>query len=187
MGMPATSTYWTAEMVRALPDDGNRYECIDGELLVSPSPSTLHQRLVGELYHQLRLLLDPLGSVEVMMSPADVELEPDSIVQPDLFVYPLREGRGITTWRELTGLLIAIEVLSPSTIRNDRGKKRSFFARVGVPEYWVVDPSSEVVEISVPGNSDVRLESELLLWQPPADAATIAIDLPKLFARGRNG
>jgi Uma2 family endonuclease len=176
---------WTADLVRQLPEDGNRYEVIDGELLVSPSPSWSHQRIVGELYHQLRLMLDPLGVVDVLSSPADLELEPGAIVQPDVFIYPLRAGAAVSGWHELRTLLVAIEVLSPSTARTDRITKRRFFARRGVPEFWVIDPGSEVVEVSVPGISTIRVETEQLRWQPPGDTTAIAIDLPALFARGR--
>jgi Uma2 family endonuclease len=187
IGMPAVETYWTAEMVRALPDDGNRYECIDGELLVSPSPRTPHQRAVGELYYGLRQHCDPLRVVEVLTSPADVELEPTTLVQPDVFIYPLIEGRGAAVWSELTSLRVAIEVLSPSTARHDRVTKRRFFRRVGVPEFWVVDIASEVIEISTPTNPDVRVESETLLWTPPGQGTPFELPLAPFFRYVRTG
>jgi Uma2 family endonuclease len=185
MVMPATSTYWTAEMVRALPDDGNRYECIDGELLVSPAPRSPHQAIVGELHYQLRRKLEGTRTVRVLASPADLELEPGTIVQPDLFVFPVAEGRGLPMWNEISTLLLAIEVLSSSTASNDRVKKRQFFARVGVPEYWVIDPVREVAEVAVLGSMPLRVESAQLTWQPPGDAANVVIDLPALFAAAR--
>jgi Uma2 family endonuclease len=88
MHMPVTQRHWTTAAVRALPDDGNRYELIGGELLVTPAPRWSHQEAVGELHLQLRLYLDREAAGHVMLSPADIELEPGTIVQPDVFVLP---------------------------------------------------------------------------------------------------
>ena len=93
MAKPAQQTGWTAEMVRALPDDGKRYEVLDGELYVSPSPSLRHQRAVGELFSVLRRYLTETGIGEAMMSPADVEFSPRRMLQPDVFAFPMFEGR----------------------------------------------------------------------------------------------
>src|SRR5687767_4902988 len=86
MGMPAQNIEWTAEMVRALPDDGNRYEAVDGELLVSPAPTPRHQAVLARLF----LILSPYVTQHrlgwVWWSPADIELSPHTVVQPDLFV-----------------------------------------------------------------------------------------------------
>ena len=75
MGMPQAVELWTAEMVRALPDDGQRYECVDGELLVSPAPNFPHQRIVGAVYRRLYEYLRGTTLGEVCFSPADIELD----------------------------------------------------------------------------------------------------------------
>lgn len=181
MGMAATETNWTAEMVRALPEDGKRYECIDGELLVSTTPEVTHQRAVGEMYYRLRLALDPLRQVEVLTSPADIELEPTTLVQPDVFVCPQNTRRGMHQWSDIASLHVAIEVLSPSTARVDRVKKRRFFARVGVPQYWVVDCASEVIEVSTPADASVTVLDDVLRWSPPAGGPDFVLDLPVYF------
>src|SRR5881398_1100629 len=91
MGM-AAPTYWTAEMVRQLPDDGNRYEVVYGELLVTPAPRFDHQLLVSRLFLPLGNYLahEPVGIV--LTSPADISWGRDVLVQPDLFVVPFAEA-----------------------------------------------------------------------------------------------
>lgn len=182
MGMPQATQEWTAEMVRALPDDGKRYEVIDGELFVTPAPRLLHQRAVLEIATPLRsyVRLHDLG--ELLCSPADIEFDPKTLVQPDVFVAPLTQGRRPRTWKEVRGLLLAVEVLSPSTARADRVVKRRRYQRAGVPEYWVVDLDARLVERWRPGDERPELISETLTWQPLPSAEALAIDLPAFFA-----
>src|SRR5436309_14401301 len=117
MGM-AAPTYWTAEMVRQLPDDGNRYEVVYGELLVSPAPRLWHQEVAQRLLVALRVYLErePVG--HVLASPADISWGPDVLVQPDLFVVPLAQVRTLD-WTRVQGLLLAIAVSTPSSVRGD--------------------------------------------------------------------
>lgn len=88
MGMPATTTHWTAEMRNALPDDGQRYEVIDGELFVTPAPRMVHQAALGALYLILAPYLREWKVGFAILSPADVEFSDDTVVEPDLFVIP---------------------------------------------------------------------------------------------------
>ncbi len=137
MGMPATTKRWTAQEVRDLTSESRpwpRYEVIDGKLLVTPAPRRAHQRAVTLLW---RLLEDHaraqrIGRAEI--SPADIELEPDSIVQPDIFVVPAEQSGPACEWKDVTRLILAVEILSPSSARFDRVTKRAFYARTGVPE-----------------------------------------------------
>ncbi|HKN65737.1 MAG TPA: Uma2 family endonuclease, partial [Gemmatimonadaceae bacterium] len=160
---------WTAYEVRALmeasPAHWPRYETIDGELIVTPAPRLAHQ-LVLEL---LRDVLKPyIKSQElglVLGAPADLELEPDTIVQPDLFVVPAALGHP-RNWEDVTALLLAIEVLSPGSRRHDRTTKRRFFQRVAVPEYWTVDLAAQVVERWRQGSKRPETATVTLLWQP---------------------
>ncbi len=198
MGMPATEgrKRWTAEEVRALMDESRhtpRYELIDGELLVSfdvdeargvrNSPSPLHQRAVGLLLVALADYLDARGFGEVLLAPADLELEPDTIVQPDVFVVPASAGPLRQSWSVVRSLLLAVEVLSPSTARHDRVTKRRFFQRVGVPEYWIVDLDARLIERSRPDDERVELLDEQLVWHPAGAAEPFTLDLPAFFAR----
>jgi len=164
MSMPA-ATDWTAERVRALPDDGKRYEVVDGELLVTPSPRLLHQRALGELLFRLAEYVRETGIGEVFFSPSDVEFDSRTMVQPDLFVVPLNEGRRLRDWSEIQRLLLAVEVLSPSTARYDRLTKRRVYQRQGV-EYWIIDIDARVVERWRPGDERPEILAERLEWQP---------------------
>lgn len=182
MYMPATTQRWTAEAVRALPDDSNRYELIDGELLVTPAPRAPHQRAVGELYFRLRQYLDIERVGEVLSSPADIELEPESIVQPDIFVTPFVDGRPAPNWPDMKTLLLACEVLSPTTARYDRVTKRRFFSRTGVAEYWVVDLDARIVERSRPSDERFEVITDTLIWHPTGAATPFVLELPSFFA-----
>ena len=119
----------------ALPDDGHRYELVDGALIVTPAPSYSHQDVVGELYLKLRATCPP--DLKVMLAPFDVALAADTVMQPDLLV----ARREQFTARDLPSApVLAIEVLSPSTRHIDLRLKRAKFEEVGVLGYWVVDP-----------------------------------------------
>ncbi len=183
MGMPAVSGEWTAEMVRALPEDGNRYEVVDGELLVTPAPALRHQYVARELLLRLRDYLEanPIG--DVLYSPADIEFEPRTMVQPDVFVFPLAGGKLPREWREISELLLAIEVLSPSTARYDREVKRRLYQRASVPEYWIVDPDARRIERWRSNDEAPEVLRDSIIWHPPGAGDPLTIDLAALFAR----
>jgi Uma2 family endonuclease len=184
MAMPAQHTDWTVEMVRALPEDGNRYEVIDGELFVTPAPSVPHQRAVLELAYLVGPYVKAHRIGEALVSPADVIVYgPRKFVQPDLFVVPLVNDAPKRAWTEVGRLLLSVEVLSPSTRRTDRGRKRILYREKAVPEYWIVDTDSRTVERHRPDDSPVEILSESLQWQPDFDAPALVIDLPAYFDR----
>jgi len=139
MHMSSLAREWSADEVRALPEDGNRYEVVDGELLVTPAPALIHQRAVRGLLGPLDAYVTRQGLGEVVFSPADVAYGPRTMVQPDLFVVPHVGGVAPRRWDELGPLLLVIEILSPSTARRDRFTKRRLYQREGIPEYWIVD------------------------------------------------
>jgi Uma2 family endonuclease len=201
MGMPAPPNdlpavptlppgeVWTADRVRHELIDENRpnprYEFIGGELLVSPSPAYVHQRAVQELYALLReyLAREPVG--EAMVSPSDVEVAPNTTAQPDVYVIPPAEGARLLQLRRhepARRLLLAAEVISPSSVRNDRLKKRRHYVRNGV-EYWVVDLDSRVFERNAPGDEKVDLHDERLVWHPAGAREPLVIDVVGYFRR----
>jgi Uma2 family endonuclease len=182
MGMPQVAHLWTPDEVRALPDDGRRYEVVAGELLVTPAPSFLHQEAVGRLYRMLSDYTERTAVGHASMSPADIEPEAGALVQPDVFVGPLLEGRRPRTWADFSHLLLAVEVLSPSTARADRTVKRLFFQRSGVTEYWIVDVDARLVERWRPGDDRPAVLTETLKWTPDPATAPLEIDLPRFFA-----
>jgi len=182
MGMPAQHTDWTADMAIALPYDGKRYEVLDGELVVTPAPSWVHQTAVGELYVLLRAYVRERALGWVMMSPADIVLAPKRLVQPDVFVVPRVKDRRPSAWSEVRSLLLAIEVVSPRTAYNDRHRKRRMYQEFGVPEYWIVDAEARHVERWRPEGSAPEIVRETLVWAPSAGVASLSIDLPSFFA-----
>ena len=117
MPMPETARRWTREAVLALPDDGNRYELLDGELLVSPSPQPTHQRAVWALNKRIHPYVDQHGLGEAGLAPSDLDLKSGQSLQPDLFVVevaPPAPGQP-PAWSDFGIPLLVVEVLSPST------------------------------------------------------------------------
>jgi len=181
MGMPKTVQLWTAEMVRALPEDGKRYEVIAGELFVTAAPSYDHQEAVAFLWARL----DPYVRTHLLgratFSPADIEFD-DTLVQPDVFVVPLVGGRRPKRWSDIETLVLAVEVLSPSTARADHTVKRRLFQRVRIPEYWIVDVEARLVERWRPDDERPEVLTESLVWQPDAAVPPLEIHLTDYFA-----
>ncbi len=125
----------TVADLETMPDDGHRYELIDGTLIVTPAPTILHQTVSGELFFVLRSAC-PLG-LKVLAAPTDVVLGDDTGMQPDLLVAKVEDF----TETELPAApLLAVEILAPSTRLIDLNLKRAAYERVGVASYWVVDP-----------------------------------------------
>lgn len=183
MGMPAVERRWTAREVRQLiadnPLNTPRYELVDGELLVTPSPGHAHQRVVFEIALELRQYLDREKVGYVSISPSDIELEAETITQPDVWVAPLSMRR-----REfpLPELLLAVEVLSPSSSRHDRVRKRPLYQR-HVPEYWIIDPDARLFERWRRGEERPEILTEHIGWVPAGATQPFALDLRAFFAR----
>lgn len=186
MSMPAAAKKrWSADEARALneanPLHWPRYEVIDGELLVSPAPRSLHQDAVLLLARRLCEYTDTTRVGHTMIGPADIELEHDSTVSPDLFVTKLVNGRKPRNWKEVDGLWLVAEVLSPSTAHYDRVIKRGYFRRNRVPEYWVVDLDARVVERWRLGDDRPEVAFGTLVWAPDPAVEPLTVSLLDLF------
>jgi len=179
MGM-AAPTYYTAEMVRRLPDDGNRYEVVYGELLVTPSPRLLHQLVVQRLVAALDGYLRAQRVGQVLASPADISWTEDVLVQPDVFVVDIEEARTLD-WKRVRHLLLAVEVLSPSSTRADRFTKRRLYQAEGVPAYWVVDVDARAVEAWTPEATFPAVELQRVTWLPAGAREPFVLELSELF------
>jgi Uma2 family endonuclease len=145
--MTAPATKLTYQDYLLLPDDGKRYEIIDGDLYMTPSPITIHQMIVGRLSQLLMNYFDahPIGTVFV--APYDVILSDVDVVEPDLLVV-LKDGAARITAKNVQGPPdVAIEILSPGTAARDRDLKRKRYEHFGVKEYWLVDPDANTLEI----------------------------------------
>jgi len=173
---------WTVDEVRALPDDGNRYEVIDGELFVTPAPSWLHQQAAMEFLFLVRPYAHRCA-LDCYIAPAEVAFSPRRSVEPDLFVVPRMDGRRATHFEEVQRLVLAVEVISPSSARADRYRKRHLYQSEDVPEYWIVDPDARFVERWRPADDAPEIVVESLAWAPQEDVEPLVIDLAALFRR----
>jgi Uma2 family endonuclease len=182
MAMPALiPRRWTADDIRALPDEpGKRFECVDGELLVSPSPRLPHQSAVGFIHMSLGAHCQAHHIGALFMAPGDVELDRYTLVQPDLFVLPLVHGRRPRIKEEVGQPLLFIEVLSPSTARYDRVVKRRRYQRAGI-ELWIVDLEARLLERWMPEAEQPLVQLEHVFWQPVDTAPPFTLDLPAVF------
>jgi Uma2 family endonuclease len=181
MAMPDTARRYTVDEVLEFPEDGKRYELVAGELLVTPSPAQKHQLVLGELYMALQTHLAPhRNSAITFFSPADIIWSPSDYVQPDLFVVPAAEVTG--NWRDCQTLLLAVEIVSPSSARGDRLAKRRLYQRRGVRTYWIVDPDAQLVEVWRPQDERPAIVTDVIRWRVSPDAPEFTIDLPHLFA-----
>ncbi len=181
MGMPDMAKHWTRAQVLALPDDGNRYELVDGELLVSPSPRGLHQRGVRELFGLVDQYVRAHRLGSTIFSPADLDLHSGQLVQPDLFVGAMVGGREPVEWEDYGIPILVVEILSPSTARYDRVTKRRRYQRSDVPVYWIVDLDARLVEVWGPADTNPAIVDSELQWQPAQTIRPLVIDLPTYF------
>src|SRR6266699_2854047 len=143
--MVVSTKFMHADLL-VMPDDGRHREIIDGELLVTPSPLSDHQRIVGRIASSLFFYLrdHPVG--ELLTAPMDVILGDYDVLEPDLLLI-LNEHRGIIQDWVRGAPDLVVEVLSPTTASHDRGPKLKAYARFGVPECWIVDPDQQAVEV----------------------------------------
>ena len=179
MAMPGMVRRWTRQEVQALPEDGNRYELFDGELLVSPSSGLRHQLAITRLWELLQPFVAAHSLGVVLTSPADLSLGGEQLSQPDLFVLPSLPHN--LTWAETVLPLLVVEILSPATARHDRLVKRRRFQRARVPEYWIVDLDARVVERWRPDDERPEVLVETLEWRPAGPDPVLTVDLASYF------
>lgn len=140
---------WTYDDYAALPDDGNRYEVLDGVLYVSPSPSPRHQRRLLRLSRKLADYVEVNQLGELFLAPMDVRMPGATPVQPDAFLFLAGSPVSIDESKPpIEGVPdLVIEVLSPSTAGYDRREKQDVYAQAGVREFWPVDPATGTIEV----------------------------------------
>jgi Uma2 family endonuclease len=179
MHMAARVKRWTLDELHSLPDDGNKYELIHGELLVTPAPSVDHETILARLsallvpyvaQHRLGIVYHPRAVVRVRSSEAE----------PDLMVRQPPRGRLKNDWEKVPLPLLVIEVLSPYTRRRDYVHKRQWYQEIGVDEYWIVDAEDRAITVIRSGMDDVRV-SETLQWQPAGADAPLELRVAQLF------
>jgi len=164
-----------------MPDDRNRYETIGGELFVTPAPSLRHQAVLARLHLAIGPYVERYRLGNLWFAPLDVVYGPMTLVESDLlFVSATR--RHVLTEQEVTAAPdLVVEVLSPSTTRTDRGRKRALYQETGVREYWIVDTEQNRVEIWRPGAIEAEVRSDIVVWQPDVLIEALTIGLPAIF------
>lgn len=171
--------------LQRMPDDGNRYELYDGELWVVPAPLLIHQIVIGRLHVALVEHVRRHGGA-VFVAPLDIVLSEYNVVQPDVIYFAPESVRRLDP-RQVVRFPpdAAFEVLSPSTARNDRGRKRQLMVRYGVPEYWILDPLAKTVELS--RLTEIGYDQPFVVSEGRCASSVIAgfeIDLAAVFAEG---
>jgi Uma2 family endonuclease len=190
MGMPALFKHrWTAADVRALMDERRhwpRYELLNGELLVTNAPTAAHQIAVTDLLVELKRYMDAEGIGIALIAPADIELAPENIMQPDVFVVSAEiAGEDPLSWPIVKALLLAVELLSPSTMREDRVLKRDFYLANHVDEYWIVDLDARIIERWTPDHDRPDIRRDELVWRPRGAKASFLLDVRAFFEQNR--
>src|SRR5256886_14153881 len=140
---------WTYNDYAALPEDENRYEIVNGVLIMAPTPTPEHQDIVGEIFSALRTHIKLAGLGRVFMAPIDVDLGPKNVYQPDLVVVLNAHLDRVTEKKIIGAPDLVVEVASPSTAAYDRLTKYEKYAQAGITEYWIVKPKPRTVEVLV--------------------------------------
>jgi Uma2 family endonuclease len=178
---------WTYEDVRALPEDGNRYEVLNGVLYVSPGPTPNHQRRLFRLSRRMADLVDSRELGEWFIAPTDLVMPGATPVEPDAFFVAATNTSVEELETHLEGAPdLVVEVASPSTASYDRRQKQDAYARAGVPEYWIVDPSALAIEVLVRDAVEASYRSLGVFFGGRRLTSTVFGDLPhsveELFA-----
>lgn len=169
--------------LQRMPDDGNRYELYDGELRVVPAPMPIHQRVARRLFEVLIDHMRVAGG-EVFHAPFDIVLTEYDVVEPDLMYFGPEKAARIKPCEYVRFPPdLAIEVLSPSTARIDRGRKSELLAKHRVPEYWLVDSQAQTMEVRIERGGGYP--DAIVLGEGIYQSVTLpglAIDVETLFA-----
>ena len=146
---PSTTIVYTYDDYLTLPDDGKRYEIIEGELYMTPAPITLHQLVSGRLFRIIDDFVRKYDLGQALYAPVDVVLSMTDVVEPDI-VFVAKERFHIIAKKNIVAAPdLVIEILSESSANTDRTTKKALYEKYGVKEYWIVDPDEQTVELFV--------------------------------------
>jgi Uma2 family endonuclease len=179
MHMAFKTKRWTLAEVHSLPDDGNKYELIHGELFVTPAPTLEHETILARLTRILEpyVAANALGLIyhprAVFRVRDQVEIEPDLMVR--------QEHRGPEpTWETAPLPSLVVEVASPTTWRRDRVQKRVAYMDAEIPDYWIVDGETRSIRAVRPGADDV-VTTTTLIWSPAGAPEPLIVEVVRLF------
>ena len=176
MSMPTKA--WTLEELHRLPDDGNKYELIRGELFVTPPPSVDHEELLARLHELLARYVDKHGLGRVYRPRAVIRFD-GSEAEPDLMIRSVSPGVHGNAWEKLPPPLLVVEALSPTTRRRDLVNKREYYLDAGAGEYWVIDAERREIRVIRRGEQDV-IARDSLVWRAEQDQPLV-LDFVALF------
>jgi len=179
MGMAVSIPRYTVADLERFPSDGNRYELLDGVLLVTPAPSRAHQIVANRIQTRLTVAVEWPGYAYVA-GPGAISVPPRTQLQPDVLVVPSRFGPR-TDWAKVTEHWLAVEVLSRSSRVYDREVKRGAYLALGVPELWLVDYRDLSVEVWR-ANRASEVIRDVIRWRVPSLELVVPIDLAGVFA-----
>jgi Uma2 family endonuclease len=175
---------WTYDEFVRLPNDGNRYEIIGGELYVTPSPTLMHQKTVTRLVAALVPFVEANGLGELYVGPVDILFAEGDYLTPDL-VFVRADRTAILKERGVEGAPdLVVEVLSPSTAGRDRTLKRERYAAFGVAEYWVVDAGRrriEIYRVTDDASRQREVATDSFVWQPTPDGPALTVNVAQLL------
>ena len=161
-----------------MPDDGNKYELLHGELFVTPAPTIQHQVIIARLARILEPYVAGNGLGLVFQARAVVRFAGNE-AEPDLYV---NQYRGQARWDDAPTPSLVVEGLSDSTRQRDLDQKRRFYLdEVRVPEYWIIDPEARSVRVTRAGQDDSTTAASLS-WHPVGATHALAFEVAALFA-----
>jgi Uma2 family endonuclease len=169
---------WTIEELHSLPDDGNKYELIHGELFLTPPPADDHETILVRLTRLLDRYVEANGLGHVF-HPRSVFRFEGSEVEPDLMVRQEAQGIG-NAWEKAPRPILIVEVNSPSTRRRDRAQKKDFYVEARIPEYWIVDPQSKAITVVRAGEGDQKVV-DILRWHPAGALEAFTLHVTDVF------
>jgi Uma2 family endonuclease len=147
---------WTYDDYAALPDDGQRYEIVNGVLVLAPAPTPEHQDIILEIAAHLRTHIKLAGLGRVFPSPIDVELGPKNVFQPDVVVVLNAHLNRVAAKKIIGAPDLVVEVMSSGGEVMDRIAKHAIYAHAGIPEYWLVKPNVKSVEVFILERGEYR-------------------------------
>jgi Uma2 family endonuclease len=180
MGVAIRARRWTLAQLHRLPEDGNKYELVRGELFVTPPPGDEHETILAKLNEALVPYVRLHGLGHVYRPYAVMRFE-GSEVEPDLMVrsaHPDRRGND-SDWTRAPIPILVVEVLSGTTRRRDLNQKKSLYLDAGVAEYWVVDPEARTVVVV--DRASMRVETESIVWSPAPAGTALTLQLADVF------
>ena len=183
MAMPLVVPRLTLTDLESFPEDGSRYELLDGVLLVTPAPAPVHQLVIYRLVKALTEYVSP-GDLARVFSPGAVEVEPNVHLEPDILVVPADDPpsgiRRETRWTNIRRWWLAVEVSGTGSTPYDRDHKTPAYLTLGVREVWRVDLSDRGVFVSRPGSPGLR-HADQVVWHPPELKEPLVVSVPELF------